>query len=59
MRHAQCLPIFENNIIIGREGDSFGILEQSKVHERQTYDEKIVDYLGDKCKNNQLLFLVD
>lgn len=54
-----CLPIFENNIIIGREGDSFGILEQSKVHERQTYDEKIVDYLGDKCKNNQLLFLVD
>ena len=54
-----CLPIFENNIIIGREGDSFGILEQSKVHERQTYDEKIVDYLGDKCINNQLLFLVD
>lgn len=53
------LPILENNTFVGKIGCEFGLVEQSENGQRRIYDEKIVDYLGERYNNNTLLFLLD
>ncbi len=52
-----CMPLFENNVIVGHDGDSFGIFELNPTPKRRTYDENIISYVDSYGKNNDFLFL--
>ncbi len=46
-----CMPQMENNHILARLGQDFGVLSQGN-RTRAKYDENIVEYLGDKSKDD-------
>lgn len=52
-----CMPMLENNTIIGHEGDLFGILELNAAPQRQTYNKNIINYISKCGENNNILFL--
>lgn len=54
-----CMPSLEGNIIVGRKGESFGILELNPSPQRHTYDDNIINYVYKYAQNNEFLFLDD
>lgn len=54
---SNCMPVFENNTVIGRDGDLFGIAELNAKPKRQTYNKNILNYINELGSDNNFLFL--